>query len=506
MIDLPGAEIVAFDRATARAVVTGHRGVCIVNWNSGGAPRIDREVDAAGAAALPFLMEGEVSHAAIDPRGRGVAAASVIPRDRAGLPGRVVFIDLSSGEPLASIVVGYAPDSLCFTPDGAFVIVANEGEPAALPGGGLNDPPGSVTVIRVEKFDRASGFRRLNQRDALTLSLSGPAFEAALSASEPERQVRVHPLCRAGAALDLEPESVAADAERAFVTLQENNAVAVLRLRPLEWELVAPLGTVEQRVMVSASGSETMSVHAMPMPDQLSLARIGDRALLVTADEGEDRGELGEPDAPLFADAARLKHLNKSGRMSPASWRAIADAGDAGTRLKVCAFSGDTDADGLIDRPTLHGTRSISVWDPATLQRVGFAGDQIEQAIAREYPRLLNADSSSPPFVAGARSDDRGPEPEGIALARVGSATIAFVTLERPGGIAAFDLSQPERPILVGLRMTAAEGGRGPEGITFIPAADSPTGRDALLIAFESSGQLGVFHITLKSEPGATAP
>ena len=43
--------------------------------------------------------------------------------------------------------VGALPDMLTFTPDGDYLLVANEGEPSGY-GAGHVDPEGSVSIIR----------------------------------------------------------------------------------------------------------------------------------------------------------------------------------------------------------------------------------------------------------------------------------------------------------------------------------------------------------------------
>lgn len=508
-VELPGAEIVAPDPASARLAVTCFRGVAIVALDERGTPTIERIVDAASEAELPREMEGEISHVAFDPLGRGVAAACVIPRDRAGVQGRVVFFDAATGDALACLLVGFNPDSLCWTPDGARVCVANEGEPAVHAGGVLADPPGSISVIATAKCRSVHDFRKLRQRDAATVPLVGDAVDEALRSSDPRSLVRVHPARRSGPELDLEPECIGADAERAYVTFQENNAIGVFGFSTMRWSMLRALGAVERRVDASdRDGGPRVAamVNAMPMPDQLAWFDAGGRRYLVTADEGDDRGDVGEHDRPL-ADQARLKHLARGGRLNAAVLGAI-DTGDAALgRLNVCAFSGDLDADGLIDLPMMLGARSITVWDAATLARIGDSGSQLEDAIAARFPGEFNMDSvpgEHGAFAADSRSDDRGPEPEGVAIGEVAGVTYAFVSLERPGGIAAFDLRNPARPELAALEITAPSGGRAPEGLALIPARRSPTGSSLLAVAFEGSGRLAVYRVSEASEAGAS--
>ena len=108
------------------------------------------------------------------------------------------------------------------------------------------------------------------------------------------------------------------------------------------------------------------------------------------------------------------------------------------------------------------------------------------------------------------RSDDKGPEPEGLAVGRVGDRTYAFIGLERIGGIVVYDVSDPVEPTLVQYINTrnfsgdptavtpedpAPAGDLAPEGLTFISADDSPTGQPLLAVAFEVSGTTTIFAI-----------
>lgn len=114
------------------------------------------------------------------------------------------------------------------------------------------------------------------------------------------------------------------------------------------------------------------------------------------------------------------------------------------------------------------------------------------------------------------RSDDKGPEPEALAIGQVGTRTYAFVGLERMGGFFIFDITTPTAPQYVehvinrDLSATfsiddtgagahtgsyANAGDLAPEGMKFVPAASSPTGKALLLIGNETSGTVSVYQI-----------
>ena len=150
-----------------------------------------------------------------------------------------------------------------------------------------------------------------------------------------------------------------------------------------------------------------------------------------------------------------------------------------------------------------YGARSFSILD----SRGGLvyeSGDEFEQLTSSLVPELFN--STNDETEADARSDDKGPEPEGVTVGEIGGRTYAFITLERIGGIMVYDVSQPRRPTFeayVNTRLdendadaATANDDLGPEGLIFIPSEDSPNGKPLLVVAFEVSGSTVVFEIT----------
>ena len=106
------------------------------------------------------------------------------------------------------------------------------------------------------------------------------------------------------------------------------------------------------------------------------------------------------------------------------------------------------------------------------------------------------------------RSDNKGPEPEGVTVGRIGEKTFAFVGLERMGGVLVYDVSQPQAPVQVDYintredwttkdPSTVKSGDLGPEGLAFIPAAKSPNGKPLLMVGNEVSGTTAIFQLNL---------
>ncbi|HKX63390.1 MAG TPA: hypothetical protein VJS65_16140, partial [Verrucomicrobiae bacterium] len=139
------------------------------------------------------------------------------------------------------------------------------------------------------------------------------------------------------------------------------------------------------------------------------------------------------------------------------------------------------------------------------------SGDQLEQLIAAIDPRNFNADNVENGFDA--RSDDKGPEPEAVTVGVAFDRTLAFIGLERYGGIAVYDVSNPAAPVLQDyvnnrnfsanldkekVQTSPAPRDLGPEGMVFISAANSPIGRPLLVAANEISGSTTIYEIRNK--------
>jgi len=136
------------------------------------------------------------------------------------------------------------------------------------------------------------------------------------------------------------------------------------------------------------------------------------------------------------------------------------------------------------------------------------SGDAFEQITRSVYPAQFNASNNN--TTRDNRSDNKGPEPEGIAVGRVGPRDYAFISLERIGGVMVYDVSNPRQPRFLQYLNTRAFGfdalpgqdDSGPEGVTFIAAEDSPNGRPLLLVGNEVSQTLAVFEVeALRTKP-----
>jgi hypothetical protein len=215
---------------------------------------------------------------------------------------------------------------------------------------------------------------------------------------------------------------------------------------------------------------------------------------LVTANEGDTRDYDGyseetevaetELDSTAFPNADELKEESNIGG------------------LENVSSSGDTDGDGDFDVIYIPGGRSFSIWD-AQGELVFDSGDQLEQITAQRYPENFNA--SGDDNAIDDRSDNKGPEPEGVTLGEIDGRTVAFIGLERIGGIIIYDVTDPTAPVFVDYvnnrdfsadPTTPEAGDISPEGVHFVTAEDSPTGNPLVITASELSGTTTIWEIT----------
>ena len=425
-----------------------------------------------------------------------VAVAS--PNAVEQLDGQVVFFS-TNGDFINKVTVGALPDMITFTPDGKKVLTANEGQPS------LDysvDPEGSISVI-----DISAGAANLTQAQVKTIDFkSWNAGEADLKAKGVRKLYAASTMSQ-----DFEPEyiTIASDNIKAWVTLQENNAIAELDLSSNTVSAIWAMGTKNMNAngngfdASDVSGSVLIAnwpVQSFYIPDGVANYTVNNKTYLITANEGDEKEytPLNERttvsavtlDATKFPQGDMLKETHALGR------------------FRITNTQGDTDGDGDYDALYSVGSRSFSIWDPSNKSLVWDAGDQFEW-ITSKHPavgRIFNADNEGIAFKG--RSRAKGPEAEGVAVAEINGRSFAFVALERTGGVMVYDVTNPTAPVFEDYQNTrsntALTGDLGPEGIQYISNANSPTGKPYVIVANEISGTITVFEIINNTLVSAT--
>ncbi|MCR0981560.1 choice-of-anchor I family protein [Roseomonas populi] len=469
-----GAEVIAYDAANELVLVLGANGVEALDAATGALrfalPSSDLGTLGTGNSVAVY---GEVMAVAYDNATDGGNGTVAMYRIAAGGTGATL---------IRQVEVGAVPDMVTFTPDGARLLVAIEGEPNDNYGVDTSgDPVGGVAVIDVATG--ASTFLGFEGFDTEALRAAG---------------VRIKGVEGVTAATDLEPEyiAVSADGSQAFITLQENNAIAVLDLDTLEYQGVYALGTKDHSIEGNGLDTsdrdgginiETAPVHGMYMPDGIATFEQGGRTYLVTANEG-DASEWGD-----YNDVVRLKNANLDleafgGQAAVDALKADAELG----RLNISAVDGDTDGDGDIDVIHTLGARSFSIWEVTEtgLTLTFDSGDMIERMLLANRPDLLD----------DTRSDDKGPEPESITLGTIDGQLYAFVALERSDAVMSFAITSPTSAEYAGIIQTQDA----PEVIHFVSEEDAPAsvGGPMLLSPSEGNGQTTAHELTAEAGNG----
>lgn len=497
-VSLPyGGEIVSYSNGQLLTTNSGNgsHGVQSYGLQSNGSLTSGISIDLG--SVFGANLTSSITSVYADARGFGVA--SIVPTATTSSDfGRIAFFDLSSGSILKTLDVGYHPDSVSMTPDGTKLLVANEGEYVAAVESTFARP-GSVSVVNLSSITNAAGLSALTSSNVNTYDFSAGNLGSGVSL----QGVRDNTLATNNATTsagfaNIEAEYIAPTNDKAYVTLQENNAIAVLDLASGKYEAIHKLGTITQTVDASdkdgASNGKLIAIDdtlkGLPMPDTMVLFTKNGTALLATANEGDGRGDDGD-----FATGSSL-----TANMTAAVAATATNTGIGA--LKLLKDQGQ-DADGKIADPTMLGTRSFSLWNATTGERVFDSGSAIEQFVASNDPTVFNTNDG----VASkwdTRSDDKGPEPEALAFGRIDGKDYIFVGAERQNGIFQFDITDLNNVSIVGyfnaITSSADSGGSfiSPESILFLDAASNPSGKNLLVVGFEgtgTNGSVGVFEV-----------
>lgn len=451
----------------------------------------------------------------------GDLMAVAVPADVKTDNGYVLFyngLDSSAPAFLDSVEVGALPDMVTFTPDGGKVLVANEGEPSD---DYTVDPEGSITVINIlasgepEETGTTVGFSALNGSEA-ELMAQGMMFP------NPAGRTINGTAITSTVAKDLEPEYITATNDVAYVSLQENNGLAILDLEELTVDVVG-LGAkswaglnIDIQENEAVSFGQYSGLYGVYQPDTIANFTWKNATFIVTANEGDAREyffeaadeaactaaggvDFDEDDGCLaYTDEVKVEDLTAAANSELAMLQATGEADD----LRVTSAMGDADGDGEYDAAYAYGARSFTIWDQNGLV-VYDSGDDFERITASVHgAQFNNGDDEN---ASDSRSENKGPEPEALTVGQVGDRTYAFIGTERMGGIFVYDVTNPydvqfaeyviNRDLTEGLTSDDVIGDLAPESLVFVSAEDSLSGVPLLVVGNEVSGTVSVWQI-----------
>ncbi len=381
------------------------------------------------------------------------------------------------------------PDMIKFTPDGKNLLVACEGSPS--PDFAV-DPEGGIAFLSVGKANAESWknaeltVARFDHLDSTRLKNSG--------VRAPGNQ---------GFFKSLEPEyiTVSEDSKLAWVSLQENNAMAIIDVPAKKIKKVFSLGYVDHSrygFAIDAVSDGKIDIknyyplRGLRQPDGIAAFMAGDRHFVITANEGAPMN-----DYKVWTDVTKVPELVAQGRLDESVFteKIVTDLKDLSvSSLERCDEGKLRTHNGKCPFAYTFGSRSVSIFDGETGKVIWDSGEMFERVLAKIAPEYFNWNSKKGKAKMDKRSSDKGCEPENVTVGEVGRRRYAFAGLERTSGVAVFDITDPEAPKMVDYYLDPLD--RGPEGILFISADDSPiSGQALLVVGYEYSKTLTIYTV-----------
>lgn len=295
--------------------------------------------------------------------------------------------------------------------------------------------------------------------------------------------------------VDLEPEYIAVSGNKAYVALQEANAVAVLNINTKQFENIFSLGFEDHsKVAIDLNKSDGIyepktyeKIKGIRMPDGISVATVGGQTYLLTANEGDSRAwPVGtETDVNEIKEkASPVNGIKPGGKVT---WFDVSqyDGLEAGTDY-------------------IFGGRSVIMFKitESGLEEIFDSGSDFERITAEALPEYFNCSNDT--VEAEDRSGKKGPEPENVTVGTVNGHTYAFVGLERIGGVMIYDITDPTAVTFknyVNSRNYSEDiyDDVSPEGVLFVTADKNSSGAPLIIASNEVSGTVSVTALNIEA-------
>ena len=465
--------------------------VSLSDWTDPSNPRLMQQLDLIGFFTTSVATFDNLI----------AIAATPANYDASGIPtpeSQIRFYSINAAGTLKELAVvntGFLTDSIRFSDDGRQLFVANEGQPNA---DYSVDPIGSVSIIKIKgkgrdlRFSEAEvTFPELNSNGVEMLG-DGIRFSGKTGVTLSFGQ-------------DAEPEYLAATDDYLFVTLQENNAVARINLDTNTVEAYIGLGWVDySKVSVDLDDRDGgfnpipgQGVIGLRMADGIAAWEQGDDVYFITANEGDAREYIG------YLDERRDSSLGYAD--VPSRLKLIVNGNDPNEALVLSDNLTDNDpsndftfeSGSRTGTPVSFGSRSLSLFDGITGELLwdSWMTDDIG---GNSYNTSLQNIAQFAGIYDDGRSDDKGVEPESVAVLKYGGRRYVVGALERTtagdktgttpdpvtqgGLLVIYDVTDVNNVDFV----TYQQVSRYPEGLEVIKASQSPTSRVLLGVSAES--------------------
>ncbi|MFZ2170993.1 MAG: hypothetical protein WAW61_15320 [Methylococcaceae bacterium] len=439
-----GTEIISAQQSTLRAVLS--------NFETGEVDLLDisrpQHLQRKARFVLDLCKGEELTSVAFHPS-LDLFAAVI---DAGNKPGRLEIRSASTGMLIDRVVVGFGPDAVVFSTDGSLVMIANEGEDFLFEPSTKQffTPEGSISIVHLSKSGHINSHKNLDlanmtYHEGFVITGGGRFLEREIdwngdgviskkmdfdgngviekkkvslgnfeghevfgAETKGEQKILIPIKTHSPALLEPEYIAISPDASKAYVTLQEDDGVAVVDLINEQVISYYGLGATRHKTDTRYEGWVKFDEAMTGLREPDGIATVVNGRYFVTADEGDT----------------------------------------------------DSDSSVPIEGQAISGGRSVSVFDAATGTLLGDTGNQLDElAFANKvYPER--------------RSSKKGSEPEMLVPIDLNGIPFVAVAMERAASVELISLADPEHPKVVALGKIAGDENKSPEGIAHFTVDD----------------------------------
>ncbi|XP_071946080.1 mesenchyme-specific cell surface glycoprotein-like [Antedon mediterranea] len=528
--DRGAAEISAFDPDTKYVYTVGDKLFQVVDFST--PPK--------ASIIYTTTLTGKGTH--IELCNEYAAVAMKASSDNPSEPGNVAIFSLSLASQLIieqynDVEVGPEPSMLTFTENCRTLLVANEGgADESADGTTIVDPEGTITILRFPTND-------LSQTpDKKTVNFNEFDSESAEYESKGVRIPYKGALSSGTTTFSqsMEPEYITlnSDESLAYVTLQENNAIAVIDIALGEVVEIYPMGQKDWSQLQFDSSDTDLEINlrswplfSLYQPDVAMYFQMNDgEEYLAMVNEGKVVDYETSANNATWTESIRGNMILAESLLADGISQDVRDALLDNNKLGRLQFSRVDGLDqlGKIEKLHFYGGRGWSIVRVKDMSRVYDSGDELERKHAELLADVFNADSSpdsaavydiiKPSHLKDMKSDDTGPECESIVIGDIDGKKLFFIGVEGSSSIAIYSMDSSLQPQFESLYRAGNidasfksiydsrhAGDLDPEGLRFISAEDSPTGKPSLLVTGTVSGTVSLYEIVDQGINGGTS-
>lgn len=454
-----GTEIISVQQSTLRAVLS--------NFETGEADLLDishpEHIKKINRFKLQLIEGEELTSVAFHPTLDMFAAVI----DAGIKPGKLEMRSAQTGELIDRLVIGFGPDAVVFSEDGKTAVIANEGEDFLFEkeNSRFYKPEGSISIVRVDangRFTRHKNLELANNlnNEGFVITQGGRFLEREIDwngdgkiskkldfdgngkiekkkvllgnyeghnvyglETNGEKKIMIPVKTNSLALLEPEYIAISPDGKKAYVTLQEDDAVAYVDLVHERVTGYCALGAAEHKIDARYDGwvKFDQPMTGLREPDGIALAAEG--RYFVTADEGDT--DAASEDQPMSGGRTVSVFDAATGTL----------LGDTGSQLDEVAFANQVYPDRRSNKKGSEPEMLVAF----ELDGVSYVAVGMERAASVELISL--ADPYHPKVVSlGKIAGDEDKSPEGIAHFMVNGEHYLLTANEMNGTVESFKI------------------------------------------------------------------